>query len=163
MKSKSKLLYDWQSVSQLVCLGIEHPCGTCDQILFPVWMLMSEICFLVSMGLPLWREGGSAICSVITQWPCLIWDSPNLEGQVPVFISPRNIVAQLYPRALGLTEWTEASYRISMLMSWGGPKSRHLSQQFMYCCDCWLPWKFCLSGYCLDTDLRNRYLPQRAN
>jgi hypothetical protein len=25
----------------------------------------------------------------------------NLEGQVPVFISPRNRVAQLYPRALG--------------------------------------------------------------
>jgi hypothetical protein len=32
---------------------------------------------------------------------CLIWDSPNLEGQVPVFISPRNRVAQLYPQALG--------------------------------------------------------------
>jgi hypothetical protein len=32
---------------------------------------------------------------------CLIWDSPNLEGQVPVFISPRNKVAQLYPWALG--------------------------------------------------------------
>jgi hypothetical protein len=28
-------------------------------------------------------------------------DSPNLEGQVPVFISPRNIVYQLYPQALG--------------------------------------------------------------
>jgi hypothetical protein len=27
--------------------------------------------------------------------------SPNLEGQVPVFISPRNRVAQLYPQALG--------------------------------------------------------------
>jgi hypothetical protein len=32
---------------------------------------------------------------------CHIWDSPNLEGQVPVFISPRNRVAQLYPWALG--------------------------------------------------------------
>jgi hypothetical protein len=32
---------------------------------------------------------------------CLIWDSPNLEGQLPVFKSPRNRVAQLYPRALG--------------------------------------------------------------
>jgi hypothetical protein len=29
-----------------------------------------------------------------------IRDSPNLEGQVPVFISPRNRVAQLYPQAL---------------------------------------------------------------
>jgi hypothetical protein len=32
---------------------------------------------------------------------CLIWDSPNLEGRVPIFISPKNRVAQLYPRALG--------------------------------------------------------------
>jgi hypothetical protein len=30
-----------------------------------------------------------------------ILDSPNLEGQVPVFISSRNRVAQLYPQALG--------------------------------------------------------------
>jgi hypothetical protein len=28
-------------------------------------------------------------------------DSPNLEGQVIVFISPRNRVAQIYPQALG--------------------------------------------------------------
>jgi hypothetical protein len=31
---------------------------------------------------------------------CLICDSPNLEDQVPVFIPPKNRVAQLYPRAL---------------------------------------------------------------
>jgi hypothetical protein len=30
-----------------------------------------------------------------------IRDSPNLEGQVPVFISPRNKVARFYPQALG--------------------------------------------------------------
>jgi hypothetical protein len=30
-----------------------------------------------------------------------IRDSPNLADQVPVFISPRNRAAQLYPRALG--------------------------------------------------------------
>jgi hypothetical protein len=28
-------------------------------------------------------------------------DSPNLEGQVPVFISPRNRVARLHPQPLG--------------------------------------------------------------
>jgi hypothetical protein len=28
-----------------------------------------------------------------------IRDSPNLQGQAPVFISPRNKVAQLYPQA----------------------------------------------------------------
>jgi hypothetical protein len=31
-----------------------------------------------------------------------ICDSPNLEGQVPVFISPRNTVARLYPQALDI-------------------------------------------------------------
>jgi hypothetical protein len=30
-----------------------------------------------------------------------IRDSPNLDDQVPVFISPLNRVAQLYPQALG--------------------------------------------------------------
>jgi hypothetical protein len=35
--------------------------GTCDQILLPVWG-MSESCCLVSVGLVLWREIGSAVC-----------------------------------------------------------------------------------------------------
>jgi hypothetical protein len=30
-----------------------------------------------------------------------IWDSTNLEVQFPLYISPRNRVAQLYPQALG--------------------------------------------------------------
>jgi hypothetical protein len=30
-----------------------------------------------------------------------IGDSLNLEGQIPVLISPRNKVAQLYPQVLG--------------------------------------------------------------
>jgi hypothetical protein len=67
-RSRSYFTTDSLSVSQSVCLGIEYPCGTCDQILFPVGMLLSEICGLVSVGRPLWREVRSAICSVITQW-----------------------------------------------------------------------------------------------
>jgi hypothetical protein len=55
------------TVSQSVCLAIDHPYATCDQILFPVGMLLSEICGLVSIGRPLWQEDGSAVCSVITQ------------------------------------------------------------------------------------------------
>jgi hypothetical protein len=57
------------------------------------------------------NKDGPAICSVSlnsssrsepeTILYCLIWDSPNLEGQVPVFISPRIRVAQLYTQALG--------------------------------------------------------------
>jgi hypothetical protein len=55
------------TVNQSVCLGIEYPCGSCDHILFPVGMLLSEICGLVSLGLPLGQEDGSAISIVITQ------------------------------------------------------------------------------------------------
>jgi hypothetical protein len=33
--------------------------------------------------------------------PSQIQDFPNLEGQVPIFISPRNRVVQLHPQALG--------------------------------------------------------------
>jgi hypothetical protein len=65
---RSYFTTDSQSVSQSVYLGTEYPCGTCDQILLPIGMLLSEICGLVSVGRPPWREAGSAICSVITQW-----------------------------------------------------------------------------------------------
>jgi hypothetical protein len=54
--------------------------------------------------------------TVIFYW--LIWDAPNLEGQVPVFISLRNRVAQLYPRALGsifLASYNSQSYSEGIL------------------------------------------------
>jgi hypothetical protein len=108
---ESKLLYHWQSVSQL-CLGIEYPCGTCDQILFPVGMLLSEICGLVSGGRPLWREDGSAICSVITQWSKSLRTSNHILLSHLRLLQPRRPGSRIYipqeqggpvipPRALG--------------------------------------------------------------
>jgi hypothetical protein len=35
---------------------------------------------------------------------CLILGSPNLEGQVPIMLSPRNRVAQLHPRHHQISE-----------------------------------------------------------
>jgi hypothetical protein len=64
-KSKTKLLYGWRSVSQS---WYRAHSGTCDQILLPVRRLLHEICSLVSVGRPLWREDGSAFCSAITHW-----------------------------------------------------------------------------------------------
>jgi hypothetical protein len=77
-------------------------------------LLLSNICGLHALGCPPWREDGSVIYSynllslsspssaelMIISY-CLMWDSPNLEGQVPVCIPPRNRVTQLYHRALG--------------------------------------------------------------
>jgi hypothetical protein len=48
-----------------------------------------------------------------------IRDSPNLDGQVPVFISLRNRVAQLYPQALGSV--FIASYENSILLCLSRP------------------------------------------
>jgi hypothetical protein len=81
---------------------------------------MSDDCGLPDVRHPLWREDESIIYSYNCFWAlpeqsflcrspaelttifyCLISDSPNLEVQIPVFISPRNRVAQLYPWTLG--------------------------------------------------------------
>jgi hypothetical protein len=93
----------------------------------PIWSPWPDFCFLsddsgiLDVGHPLWREAGSVIYLYKYFWDmteqalsgpcpaeltaifyCIIWDSPNLEGQVPVLtrISPRKRVAQLYQRAL---------------------------------------------------------------
>jgi hypothetical protein len=53
----------------------------------------------------LMQTGRRAYCEKyegsVTVYCCLIGDSPNLEGHVLVFISPRNRVVQLHPRAMG--------------------------------------------------------------
>jgi hypothetical protein len=66
-KSKPKLLYDWRSVSQYVCLDVGHPFGARNQILlFPLFC--RKIALLFVLGRPLWREDGSAVCNAICQW-----------------------------------------------------------------------------------------------
>jgi hypothetical protein len=43
-----------------------------------------------------------------------IRDSPNLEGQVPVFISPMSRVARLYPQALGSFSLPPTTHRVTV-------------------------------------------------
>jgi hypothetical protein len=89
------LFCDWRSVGQSVLVSGPH-LGPMTRLL-----LLSDICSLYVEGCPPWREDGSVIYSysllslcgtspaeLITTSYCLIRDSPNLEGQVPVFISP---------------------------------------------------------------------------
>jgi hypothetical protein len=81
--------------------------------------LSLDSCVFVILWRPLWREDGSVIycCYLASPEHCIsvvspaelntifycpnFLDSPNLENQVPVFIFPRDKVAELYPRALG--------------------------------------------------------------
>jgi hypothetical protein len=64
-----------------------------------------------------------------------IRDSPNMEGQVPVYMSPRNRVAQLYPQALGY--YQSQSYvttdGLSASLSWNKAPIWGLRPDLYYC------------------------------
>jgi hypothetical protein len=111
-KSESKLFYDRRSVGQFVLVSS------------PAWSTRSDFCYCQTFaGLLVWGflfDEKTGLSFIIVAGPrqrnhSRIWvpwnhdhillsqvsDSPNLVGQVPVFISPRNRVVQLYPQALG--------------------------------------------------------------
>jgi hypothetical protein len=113
------------TVSRPVRLGIRPPFGTLDQILSCSSSFVGQLRCSAINASSLTR---GRVCNLLYNcfWAlpeqshlsrgpteltaisyCLIWDSPNLEGPVPVFISPRNRVAQLYPRALGSYFWAQ--------------------------------------------------------
>jgi hypothetical protein len=122
-KVKSKLCYDWRSVDQSVLVSGTHlgPATNASPSLFS-YLLDSY--GLVADGRPFWRKVECVVFSLCSASPaqsfsglsptgltgtfhCLhFWDSPNLEGQVPVFISPKNKGAQLYPSGTGHQHWS---------------------------------------------------------
>jgi hypothetical protein len=57
----------WPTVILPVWLGVGHPFGTQDQT-FLFLFFCRKIVLLFVLGLPLWREDGSVLCSAICQW-----------------------------------------------------------------------------------------------
>jgi hypothetical protein len=104
-KLKSKLYYDGQAVGQSVLVPVTH-LRPATNFLTYLWLFLDS-CLFVDVGRPLWREVGSVVFSFCRASPaqsfsdlspmgltsifyCLYFsDSSNLEGQAPVFISPR--------------------------------------------------------------------------
>jgi hypothetical protein len=108
-----KLSYDRRSVAQPILVSGSH-LELMTRFFFQSWQLRVSWYGAPSLtrgwiystlvncfwALPEHSLSGPSPAETMTIFYCLIWDSPNLEGQVPKFISPRNRVAQLYPRAL---------------------------------------------------------------
>jgi hypothetical protein len=115
IRSRSHITTDSQSASLSWC---QAPIWDPRSILLSPWIFFRQlrVCNFVAPSLTRRRACnllyncfwalpeqsllGRSPAEHTTIFYCLIWDSPNLEGQIPVFISPRNRVAQLYPREL---------------------------------------------------------------
>jgi hypothetical protein len=102
------------TVSRPVSLSVKHLSVAQDQIFVTVRLLL--VCSCVAPSLTRERVCLLQLLLALASTVILgseshgthdhilvsqIRDSPNLEGQIPVFISPRNRVAQLYLHALG--------------------------------------------------------------
>jgi hypothetical protein len=108
------------TVSRPTRPGVRHPSGTRDQFCpFSLWLFFRQfrvfwcgapsltrswVCtfqFLPGIASAAFLRSESHGTHELSLLSLFLRLPPNLECQVPVFISPRNRVAQLYPRALG--------------------------------------------------------------
>jgi hypothetical protein len=111
-ESESELLYDWRFIANLFVLATSPLRLTTSDFIFQLntrkrspyvtssltrgWVCRLQLLLILASAVIL-RSESRYDHILLSQ----IRDSPNLEGQVPVFISPRNRVNPLYPPALG--------------------------------------------------------------
>jgi hypothetical protein len=102
------------TVSRPVCLCVKRLSGVQDQIFITLrqlrvcwcgapsvtkeWVCRLQLLLALASTVILRSESRGTYDHILLSQ---VRDTPNLEGQVPVFISLRNMVAQLYPQELG--------------------------------------------------------------
>jgi hypothetical protein len=107
--SESEALYDWQFTANQFILATSPLRLTTSNFIFQLdtcgysfyvtssltrgWICRLQLLLVLASAIILRSESRGTHVH--------IRDFPNLEGQVPVFISPRKKVARLYPQALG--------------------------------------------------------------
>jgi hypothetical protein len=102
LKSKSMLCYDRRSIGQSVLVSSYHlrPKTRFLLLRHPLWREDGSVVYSCCWSSPEQSFSGPSPAGLMTIFYSLRFDSPpKLEGQVPVFISPRNRVTQLYPQA----------------------------------------------------------------
>jgi hypothetical protein len=113
-ESEPELLYDWRftanqfvfatSPLRLTTSNFIFQLNTCDyspyvsSSLIRGWVCRLQLQLVLASAVILRSESRGTHDHILHYQ---FWNSPNLEGQVPVYISPRNRVARLYPQALG--------------------------------------------------------------
>jgi hypothetical protein len=113
-ESESDLLYDWRFTANQFFLATTpwdsrhsnfifqlNTCGYSTYVTSSLtrgWVCRLQLLLVLASAVILGYDYRGTHNHI---WLSQIRDSPNLEGQIPVFISPRSSVAQLYPQALG--------------------------------------------------------------
>jgi hypothetical protein len=119
--SKSRLYVLRLTVSRPVLLGDRRPSGTRAQFLFllEIFFRQLRVCYFVAHSLTRRR-----LCNLLLLLGLastvprdsrpyfivpILETPPNLEGQVPIFLSPRNRAARIFPRAKSKSHYDRQS------------------------------------------------------
>jgi hypothetical protein len=110
----SELLYEWRFTANQFFLATSplrltasnfifqlNTCGYCPYVTSSLtrgWVYRLQLLLILASAVILKSLSRGTHDDILL---AQIRDSPNLKDHVPVFISPRNRVAQLYPQALG--------------------------------------------------------------
>jgi hypothetical protein len=138
-ESESELLYDCRFTADLSVLATNplrlttsnfvfqlNTCGYSPYVTSSLtrgWFCRLQLLLVLASAIILRSESRGTHDHILLSQ---IRDSPNLEGQIPVLISPINRVARLYPQALG--SFFVASYDSQ---GYGGGIRLHLHTGFL--------------------------------